>query len=116
MQPFSDFINSVAKYVATSSELTPEWNFSSVIEGDLVNFVKELKTKPGRSIGVHASISVAKSLLQAGVVDELCLVIAPRIAGVGQKLFGGLSDIKLTVKESLVSPSGYFLVTYAANN
>jgi dihydrofolate reductase len=56
IQPFATFINGVAKYVATSSPLEREWTNAHVIDGDLVEFVRDLKNRPGRDIGVHASI------------------------------------------------------------
>jgi dihydrofolate reductase len=61
---------------------------------------------------VHASISVAQALLAAGVVDELRLVIAPRVAGSGRKLLDGLPSIQLESIRSSTSPSGHLLVDY----
>jgi riboflavin biosynthesis pyrimidine reductase len=57
--------------------------------------VRHLKGQPGGDIGVHASISVTRTLLAADVVDELRLVIAPTIVGSGQRLFDGLPPIRL---------------------
>ncbi|MCC9197664.1 dihydrofolate reductase family protein [Arthrobacter sp. zg-Y820] len=84
IEPFASFINSVPKYVATSTPLGSEWAKASAIDGGLVDFVRDLKDRPGGEIGVHASISVAQALLTAGVADELRLVIAPAIAGTGR--------------------------------
>ena len=111
-QPFADFINGVAKYVATSTPLEPEWANSTVIDGDLLDFVRDLKDGPGGDIGIHASISVARSLLAAGVVDELRLVIAPAIAGTGRELLEGLPAVRLEMIESATAPGGYLLVGY----
>ena len=55
--------------------------------------MRDLKSRPGGDIGVHGSISVAQTLLAAGVVDEIWLVIAQAIAGVGRKLLDGLPPI-----------------------
>src|SRR6476620_2009372 len=79
IEPFATFINAVPKYVATSTPLARDWNNARMIDGDLVDFVKRLKGQEGGDIGVHASISVTRSLLAAGVVDELRLVVAPTI-------------------------------------
>src|SRR5215472_10341916 len=76
IEPFSSFINSVAKYVATSTAPARPWQNTTVIDGDLVGFVRQLKDSPGGDIGVHASISVAQALLAGGAVDELRLVVA----------------------------------------
>jgi dihydrofolate reductase len=81
IQPFATFINGVTKYVATSTPLDRDWANATVLDGGLVEFVRDLKQQRGGDVGVHASISVAQALLAAGVVDELRLVIAPRIAG-----------------------------------
>lgn len=83
-----------------------------MIDGELVDFVRQLKGRPGGDIGVHASISVARTLLAADVVDELRLVIAPAIAGSGQRLFDGAPPIPLETIRSTTSPSGHLLVDY----
>jgi dihydrofolate reductase len=112
IQPFASFINAVPKYVATSTPLAVEWTNSHVIEGGLVDFVRHLKDRPGGDVGVHASISVTRTLLAADVVDELRLVIAPAIAGNGQRLFDGLPPIRLETIRSTASPTGHLLVDY----
>ena len=113
IEPFASFINTVPKYVATSAPLDPEWaNASAIDVGGLVDFVRDLKNRPGGDIGVHASILVAQALLAADVVDELRLVIAPRIAGRGRRLLDGLPSIQLEPIRSEISPTGYLLVDY----
>jgi dihydrofolate reductase len=112
IQPFATFINGVAKYVATSAPLDREWANAVAIDGDLVEFVQDLKRKPGGDVGVHASISVAQTLLAAGVVDELRLVIAPRIAGAGRRLLDRLPWMRLESIRSSTSPTGHLLVDY----
>ena len=82
------------------------------LDGDLIEFVRNLKSRPGADIGVHASISVARALLAAGVVDDLRLVIAPAIAGSGQRLFDGLPPTRLESIRSTTSPTGYQLADY----
>jgi riboflavin biosynthesis pyrimidine reductase len=83
-----------------------------MVDGGLVEFVRDLKVRSGGDIGVHASISVAQALLAADVVDELRLVIAPGIAGSGRRLLDGLPSIQLESIRSPTSPSGYLLVDY----
>ena len=95
IEPFATFINGVTKYVATSTPLDRDWANATVLDGGLVDFVRDLKQQRGSDVGVHASISVAQALLTAGVVDELRLVIAPRIAGRGRRLLDGLPSIQL---------------------
>ena len=112
IQPFSDFINPVAKYIATSTPLEPDWNNSSVIDGDLVSFVRELRAGQGGEIGIHASISVARALLAAGVVDELKLMIAPKVIGHGRKLFEGIPPIDLEPIRCAMLGGGNMLIEY----
>ncbi len=112
IQPFASFINGVTKYVATSTPLDREWANATALEGGLVEFVRDLKQQRGGDIGVHASISVAQALLADDVVDELRLVIAPRIAGRGRRLLDGLPSIQLESIRSEVSPTGSLLVDY----
>ena len=112
IQPFATFINRVTKYVATSTPLDREWANATVIEGGLVEFVRDLKQQPGGDIGVHASISVAQALLTADVVDELRLVIAPRIVGRGRRLLDGVPAMQLESIRGGISPTGYLLVDY----
>ena len=100
IEPFATFINGVTKYVATSTPLDRDWANATVIDGELVDFVRELKQQPGGDIGVHASISVAQALLAADVVDELRVVIAPKIAGRGRRLLDGMPAIQLEVIQS----------------
>jgi dihydrofolate reductase len=114
IEPFATFINGVTKYVATSTPLDRDWAKATRVEGGLVEFVRALRQQPGGDIGVHASISVAQSLLGADVVDELRLVIAPTIAGRGRRLLDGLPPIQLESIRSAISPTGSLLVEYRA--
>src|SRR5689334_8172984 len=83
-----------------------DWANATAIDGDLIAFVRDLKEQPGSDIGVHASISVAQALLAAGLVDEIRLVIAPRIAGSGRRLLEGLPPIDLEPIRTETSPAG----------
>ncbi|KRE23438.1 deaminase [Agromyces sp. Soil535] len=112
IEPFATFINTVAKYVATSAPIDREWAHASAVAGGLVDFVRDLKNRPGGDIGVHASISVAQTLLTAGVVDELRLVIAPTIAGAGRRLLDGLPPIRLVPIRNVISPTSHLLLDY----
>jgi dihydrofolate reductase len=112
IEPFATFINGVTKYVATSTPLDRDWANATALDGGLVEFVRDLRQQDGGDIGVHASISVAQALLAAGVVDELRLVIAPRIAGGGRRLLDNVPSIQLESIRGDVSPAGYLLADY----
>ncbi len=119
IEPFATFINGVTKYVATSRPFDRDWANATVVDGGLVEFVRDLKQQRGKQqrggdVGVHASISVTQSLLAADVVDELRLVIGPMMVGRGRRLLDGLPSIRLELTRSEISPTGYLLVDYRA--
>jgi dihydrofolate reductase len=112
IEPFASFINPVKKFVATSTPLEPAWGSSTAIRGGVDTFVQGLREGPGGDIGVHGSISLAQSLLEAGLVDELRLVIAPAVLLRGQKLFDKGQSARFSLTRTVASPSGYLLLDY----
>lgn len=112
IEPFASFINSTQKFVMTSTPVEQSWTNSATVEGDLTEFVTELKQQPGGDIGVHGSITLTQSLLEKGVVDELRLVLAPFIQMNGRKLFDRGVPTQLSLTRNVVSPSGYLLVDF----
>lgn len=114
MQPFADFINGTPKHVFTSSPPSAPWSESSFVDAPASDYVRELKAQAGGDIGVHGSITLAQSLLAAGLVDELRLVVVPTIAGKGRRLFADGSALQrfspLDVRQT---PSGATLLAYA---
>jgi dihydrofolate reductase len=112
-EPFAHFINRVKKYVVTSSPLTTAWAGAEAVTGPLEPFVRDLKTQPGGDIGVHGSITLAQSLLTAGLVDELQLVVGPTFGLGGRRLFPGLDDVRrLELLSARPTPSGSVLLAY----
>lgn len=93
MQPFADFINTTQKLVFSSTAPSLDWAETTRVTEPVAPFVAELKQRPGRDIGVHGSLTLARTLLAAELVDQLRLVVAPSLAGNGKALFGG--DIPL---------------------
>jgi len=112
IEPFATFINGVEKFVATSSPPGTKWMNSSVVDGPLTEFVAQLKTKAGGDIGLHGSIALTQSLLRAGLVDELRLVVAPAIQVRGRKLFEEDTPRRLTLTRTVTSPRGYLLLDF----
>ena len=111
-QPFADFINTVQKYVATSTPLATDWANAERIHGPVPDFVRDLTSRDGGDIGVHGSLSLTQSLLAEGLFDELRLLVAPRIAGRGRRLFADDVVLSLELLRSTGSPSGSLLVHY----
>lgn len=112
-QPFADFINRVKKYVVTSTPLTTAWHNAEAVAGPITELVPDLKARPGGDIGVHGSIALAQSLLGAGLVDELQLVIGPAVGFPGRRLFANPDDVRrLELLSADKTPTGSLLVAY----
>jgi dihydrofolate reductase len=91
---FADKFNSMPKYVVSSTLSEPEWNNSTVLQGDLGEAVERLKAKHDRDIVVHGSAQLAQALLERDLIDELHLMVFPVVLGSGKRLFGETSDKK----------------------
>jgi dihydrofolate reductase len=87
VEPFAGFINSTPKHVFTCSPLPVAWSGAVAVQERAEGHVARLKAQPGGDIGVHGSITLAQSLLAAGLVDELRLVVVPTVAHSGRRLF-----------------------------
>jgi dihydrofolate reductase len=112
-QPFADFINSTPKHVFTSSTPEQDWARAEFVAGPAAGHVAALKETDGGDIGVHGSIALCQSLLRAGLVDELRLVVAPALAGRGRRLFdvdGELQRFQLV--DAAGTPEGAVLLGY----
>lgn len=113
VEPFAAFINSVPKHVFSSTPLTGQWHNERVVAESMNDYIRNLKTTPGRSIGIHGSITITKTLLAMGLVDEMHLVVVPTIAGKGTRLFPALADAqRLTCTYQSRTASGDVLLSY----
>jgi dihydrofolate reductase len=75
--------------------------------------VRDLKARPGGDIGIRGSITLARSLLAAGLVDELVLVVGPVLDPTGRRLFEGLDDLRrLELVRATPTPGGTVWLTY----
>ena len=79
--PYSDRINSMAKYVVSSTLRDPEWGNTSVISGNPVAQIGRLKEQPGQDIVQHGFGQLSYALLEAGLLDELRLWVHPLFVG-----------------------------------
>jgi dihydrofolate reductase len=111
--PFATFINDVKKYVVTSSPLTRAWTNAEAVHGPVEEVVRDLASQAGGDIGVHGSITLAQSLLEAGLVDELRLVVGPAFGFTGRRLFSKVEQVRrLELLSSTPTPSGSLLLAY----
>jgi dihydrofolate reductase len=90
----ADRLNSLPKYVVSSTLEHPDWNNSTVFRGDVLNEVSKLKHELEGEIVVPASFQLVRTLMEHDLVDELRLKVFPVVLGAGERLFGETSDKK----------------------
>jgi dihydrofolate reductase len=109
-------INTLPKYVPSTTLKDPTWQNTHVLDGDVEAAVRELKAKPGGELQVHGSGVLLRWLLERDLVDELNLRVYPVVVGDGLRLFpehGESHD--MTLIESRSIPSGVMLQTFRPN-
>jgi dihydrofolate reductase len=106
-------LNTLPKYVASSTLHDPQWANTTVLEGDLVAAVQQLKECDGRELQVHGSGRLVQLLLDNDLVDRLNLLVFPVIVGAGRRLFpdSGIAT-GLALEESRTTPSGVAISVY----
>ena len=110
---FADKFNNMPKYVVSSTLKEPEWNNSTVLEGDVAAAVSKLRQEIDGEIVVHGSIQLAQALLDNDLVDELRLMVYPVVLGSGKRLFGETSDKKpLRLVDSKTVGDGVAILIY----
>jgi dihydrofolate reductase len=109
----ADRLNSLPKYVVSSSLEDPDWNNSTVIKGDAVDEVSKLKQELNGEIVVPGSFQLLRTLIEHDLVDELRLKIYPVVLGAGERLFGETSDKKpMRLVDSQTLGEGIAFLTY----
>jgi dihydrofolate reductase len=91
---WADRLNSLPKYVVSSTLLDPHWNNSTVLKGDVVDEVTKLKQELDGEIVVYASYQLGRALIEQDMVDELRLTVFPVVLGAGERLFGETREQK----------------------
>jgi dihydrofolate reductase len=92
--PWADRLNRLPKYVVSSTLAEPRWSNATVLRGDVVREVSQLKQGLDGDIVVYASFQLARTLLEHGLVDELRLMIFPVVLGEGERLFDAARAMK----------------------
>ncbi len=107
-------LNSRPKYVASRTLKEVDWEGATVIEGDVVDVVRDLKQRPGGDLQVHGSGQLVQTLLQHALIDELRLMTFPVLLGSGRRLFGdGTRPAALELRSTTVTSSGAIVSVYA---
>ncbi|MET8575643.1 dihydrofolate reductase family protein [Streptomyces sp. NPDC005012] len=114
--PFTDLMNGMRKYVASRTLTSVEWRNSTLLEGDVVDAVRELKASEGGPISVVGSGDLARTLMRHGLVDEYRLTIHPVIVGTGKRLFAdGTVPTRLEPVNVCTTKGGTVVGVYRVN-
>jgi dihydrofolate reductase len=109
----ADRLNSLPKYVVSSTHEDPDWNNSTVLKGDVVAEVAKLKDDLEGEIVVPASFQLVHTLIDHDLVDELRLKLFPVVLGAGERLFGETSDKKpMRLVDAQTLGDGVAFLTY----
>jgi len=107
------FMNETQKLVASRQPFDPGWERVTVLAGDVLTAVRELKARPGRNIILLGSNALCVSLMQAGLIDEFQILLNPVVIGQGTSLFAGLKEkARLELVDTRRFKSGAVLLTY----
>jgi dihydrofolate reductase len=111
--PYVDKINSMPKYVASTTLRDLEWENSHLIEGDAAQGVAKLKQQAGRDLVVYGGQDFMDSLLEHDLVDEYRILVAPVLLGRGRCLLkDGARRVNLELVDTTVIPPGMAVLTY----
>lgn len=109
----SDKLNSMPKYVVSTTLQTAEWNNTTIIKSNVIEEIRKLKQQSGGQIGLIGSAKLVHSLLDAGLIDEVQVFMHPLVLGEGVRLFvdgGRPSSMKLA--DSKVLSNGVIFLSY----
>jgi dihydrofolate reductase len=111
--PIWTALNTRPKYVASTTLTDPRWADTTVLSGDVVAAVADLKAKPGGELEVHGSGALVRWLLANDLVDEMNLLVCPVVLGQGTRLFPAAGpDVALELVESRSTPKGVTIQVY----
>jgi len=111
--PFGDMMNAPKKYVVSKTLREPIWRDTTIIRDDVVESVRALKEQPGKSILTDGSSQLVHTLLEAGLVDELHLLVYPITLGSGKRVLPDGLHTAFELKSARPYPSGVVGLHYA---
>ena len=110
--PFAGFMNKTPKFVASTTLDSVEWENTTLLEGDVPEAVRALKAREGKNITISGSPTLVRSLLDAGLIDQLQLMIHPIVLGRGKRLFAEGDAHTLDLAESRTFDTGVVYAVY----
>lgn len=112
--PIATHMNSTPKYVVSTTLSSADWQNSTLVGRDVVREITRLKQQAGKSIGMSGSVTLVRSLLRDGLLDELALVVPPVVVGSGRRLFEDWEgELPLRLVHSMTLGNGVLALTYA---
>ena len=110
--PVASRLNTLPKYVASRSLARADWTNSTILGSDVVAEVAKLKEQPGRELQIHGSGALAQTLLDAGQIDTIRLIVFPVVLGSGKRLFAeGRTPWSFRLADVTSTPSGVTMQT-----
>ena len=111
--PIATALNTLPKYVASTTLSSADWQNTTILSGDVVAEVAKLKEQPGRELQVHGSGQLAQTLIDHDLVDEYRLLTFPVHLGSGKKLFrDGARAAALRLTSTSSTSTGVIIATY----
>jgi len=112
-EPFASFFNNTPKYVVSRTLKDSTWNNTTVISGDVVTRLQELKDGIKRDIGMSGSATLVRWLLANGLLNRLNLMVHPIAVGKGQRLFEDTPRHPLRLLSQETFSTGVLNLAYA---
>lgn len=109
---YSDAVNSIRKYVFSSTLPSADWTNSTIVREDVAAFVKQLKEAGDDDVVLYGHGPVGRTLLEHGLLDELTVAIHPRFVATGTLMFGGGEISRLDHVATETRSTGVVVITY----
>lgn len=115
-EPFASFINTIPKYVVSTTLTEASWNNTTVVSGDVAGELRRIKGATDGTLAMSGSATLVRSLLADGLLDELNLLVHPIAVGRGQRLFEDTPTYPLRLTHSETFPTGVLHLTYTPDD
>ena len=108
----ADKLNSAPKYVVSTTLQKADWNNSTQIKSNVIEEIRKLKQQPGSMIGISGSATLVHSLLDAGLIDEIQVLVHPIAVGKGVRLFADGYHSSMKLADSKILSNGVVYLSY----